>query len=424
MNEKNYPKYRWFILATMVIGGIIQGMILISPTPIVGEIAASLKMDLGATTATTMIPFTLMVAIGGILSGFILDKLGLSKTFIVGTAVILITAILMPVIGTSVTGLMVLRGIQGFAFAPITASGPRVAAEWFPKTQRAMYQGFTSAALTLGITLGFNVSPALTATYGWNAAFSKITFFMIVSLVLFIIMAFGPKSPVILTEKDDFSKSDIRQADADFKKVFGMPEFWFTLVAFFLLSWVSQGYNDLTPGHIAVPSPVGLGLGAQSTGVLMSTYTMSFVVGSLLSGLVLEKVLRGNYKRGITVTYALTAIFCGSVMFPGVTSNMTTLTVCLVLAGFFMGMPGPFTLGFVASQYPAHITGRVGGIITGLGIFGGTVAASVGSYALHATGFYTVPIMIVVVACIIGAAVGFGVNPPKAFQNSKDISLS
>lgn len=412
MNEKNYPKYRWYVLVSLIVANIIQGIVLISPTPLVGEIAKSMNMDLGGATASAMLPFTLMVAIGGILSGFVMDKFGLAKTFLTNIVIVVITSFLMPVFGITSAGLVILRGIQGLACSPINSSGPRVAAEWFPKSQRAMVQGFMSAAFTLGITIGFTVSPAIATIVGWNAALSRSGILFIVSVVMFVIMVFGPKSPAICEESETECNSE-----ADFKKVFGLSTFWMTLFSFFFLSWVSQGYNDLTPGHIAVPAPVGLGLGAQISGRLMSTYTFAFVVGSLVSGFFLQKIFRGNSKRGIIVTYILTAIFCGSVMLSIVASNISILTVCLMLAGFFMGMPGPFTFGFIATQYPSQITGRVGGIITGMGIFGGTIAVAVGSYALHATGAYTVSIMIVVCVCILGAIAGLGVNPPKNLEN-------
>ena len=410
MNENNYPKYRWYVLVSLIAANVIQGMLLISPTPLVGEIAKSMNMDLGGATASVMLPFTLMVAIGGILSGFVMDRIGLGKTFIASTVIIVITSFLMPVFGDTSSGLVILRAIQGLACSPINASGPRVAAEWFPKNQRAMIQGFMSAAFTFGITIGFTVSPAIAATVGWNAALSRIGILFIVSVVMFVIIAFGPKSPAVLKES-----SVLDNDDTDFKKVFALPTFWMTLFTFFFLSWVSQGYNDLTPGHIAVPAPVGIGLGAQISGRLMSTYTFAFVVGSLVSGFFLQKIFHGNSKKGIIVTYILTAIFCGSVMLPTVASNISILTVCLMLAGFFMGMPGPFTFGFIASQYPSHITGRVGGIIAGMGIFGGTIAVAVGSYALHATGAYTVSIMIVVCVCILGAIAGVGVTTLEKF---------
>jgi hypothetical protein len=63
-----------------------------------------------------------------------------------------------------------------------------------------MIQGFMSAAFTFGITIGFTVSPAIAAAVGWNAALSRIGFLFVVSVIMFVIMAFGPKSPAVLEE--------------------------------------------------------------------------------------------------------------------------------------------------------------------------------------------------------------------------------
>jgi hypothetical protein len=68
-----YPSYRWYVLITLVVAHLLQGMALIWPTPLVGLIADTLNTNLGSATAVSMLPFTLMVAIGGLISGFVID---------------------------------------------------------------------------------------------------------------------------------------------------------------------------------------------------------------------------------------------------------------------------------------------------------------------------------------------------------------
>ena len=416
MSQKVYPKYRWYVLFALLVSVAIQGMVMICPSPIVGAIAESLKLDLGSATAAITLPFLLTIGVGGVLSGFIIDKFGLEKTFVVSTAIVVITGLLMPVFGKTMIGLIVLRGIQGLVFAPTTAAaGPKVAAEWFPPHERVMVPGLMNAAFSLGISVGFCVSPAIAAISGWNAAFTWMTLAMILSLILFVIQAFGPKAP-------GFTEENITAATSndDFKKVFKIPVFWLTIVAFFMFPWVLQGYNNLMAGKLAVPTPVGLGLGAQVTGGIMSGFTIAGVIGSILSSLILEKIFRGKFKTGITVTFILTALFCVLVMLPGIYTNVVLLTGCVIMAGFFTGMPGPFIQGFISRHYPTHIMGRVGGITIGLGMFGGSVSVAVGSFALHATGYYTVPIILVIIAAIIGAIAGFGIIPAKVLENDKE----
>lgn len=410
-NKINYPNFRWYIMLTLVVAVAAQGMMLIAPTPLVGVIAESMNADLGSVTAALMMPFTLFVAIGGVFSGMLMDRIGLYKTFLIGTAVAAIAAILTPVIGNSLGVIIVLRALQGLGCGPLIASGPKLAAEWFPQKQRGLVQGVLGAALSLGITVGLMTGPKIAAGAGkWTIALSTFGIVMIVAFVLIALSKFGPKAPVNEMAQNGTGKVDM-------KKVFKLPVFWLTFLCVFALSWVMQGYNDLTPGHIAVPAPAGLGMGPETAGALMGIYSLAFLVGALASGFVAEKIFRGNYKRAITVTFALTAVFCYSVMLPVVSSNQGILTVCLILAGFFMGMPNPIAQTSISNFYPENITGTVGGFTMGLGIFGGTVGVAAGSAALHATGMYNVSIMIVVVVSIIGAVLAFGVNAPKIFSN-------
>ena len=143
-----------------------------------------------------------------------------------------------------------------------------------------------------------------------------------------------------------------------------------TFGATFSLSWVMQGYQDLAPGHIAVPPPVGLGLGSIVSGQMMGLLVFASILGSLATPIIAEKIFKGRYGRVVTISFFLTAFFCLSVMCPIVKSNMPVLVICLFLTGFFMGMPIANGMSFIANNYPEHITGSVGGFTMGLGIFG------------------------------------------------------
>lgn len=411
MEDKiTYPSFRWYIILMIVIAVVAQGMLLIAPTPLVGVIAESMNADLGAVTAVLMMPFTLLVAVGGVLSGLLMDKIGLYKTFLIGTALAAIAALLTPGIGQTFGSLIILRALQGLGCGPLIASGPKVAAEWFPKPQRGLVQGILGAALSLGIAIGLMASPQIAAGGDWKSSIFTFGIVMTLAFILIAVSKFGPKAPVMEVLEGDEGKGDM-------KKVFALPVFWLTFISVFCLCWVMQGYNDLTPGHIAVPYPAGLGMGPEAAGKIMGMYSLAFLVGSLTSGFVAEKIFRGNYRLAMIVTFALTAVFCYSVMLSPVNSNGGTLTICLILAGFFMGMPNPIAQTSISNFYPEHITGTVGGFTMGLGIFGGTVGVAAGSAALHSTGMYDLSIIIVVVVALIGGIAALGVKAPKIFAN-------
>jgi nitrate/nitrite transporter NarK len=86
-----------------------------------------------------------------------------------------------------------------------------------------------------------------------------------------------------------------------------------------------------------------------------------------------------------------------------------------------MGMPQAIAMTFIANTYPERITGTVGGLTMGIGIFGGAIGVGVGSTALAVTKMYNASITIVFIVCIVGAIAAFGMNPPRVFEK-KDIS--
>jgi MFS family permease len=405
---QTYPKFRWYILLMVTVAVVAQGMMLIAPTPLVGVISESMNVDLGAITAALMMPFTLLVAIGGIASGILMDKIGIYKTFLFGTALATIAGVLTPVAGDSLGALIALRALQGLGCGPLIASGPKLAAEWFPPSQRGLVQGVLGAALSLGITIGLMAGPQIAAKSGsWTTALLFFGIVMAVSFVLIALSKLGPSAPVVERLEAGAGKGEI-------KKVMGTPLFWMTLICMFALSWVMQGYNDLTPGHLAVPAPAGLDLGPEIAGKIMGIYTLAFMLGSITSGFIAEKIFKGNYKLAITIAFVLTAIFCFSVTIPAINGSQAPLMICLILAGYFMGMPMPIAQTAISNFYPEHLTGSVGGITMGLSIFGGTVGVAAGSAALHATGMYNVSIIIVCVVALVGAVAGLGVKRPKA----------
>jgi MFS family permease len=414
--EMNYPNYRWYVLFTLIVAHSLQGMALIGPTPLVGTISETLNTDLGSATAAAMLPFTLMVAISGIISGMVLDRWGLAKTYVLFCSLETIAALLLPLWGTSIIGLIFLRGLQGLGCGPITASGPKLAAEWFPRNQRSMVQGVTGASLSAGIILGLTIGPVIASTRNWVVSLTILGGSMIIAVALSIFFLFGPKSQGSIS--DQVTKADVLR---DFKRVFRLSAFWMTFLSTFALSWVMQGYQDLTPGHIAVPPPAGLDLGTIVSGRMMGLLVFSFILGSLVTPIIAERIFKGKYGRVVTVSFFLTAIFCLSVMWPAITSRMPILVTCLCLAGFFMGMPNANNMSFIANNYPEHITGSVGGFTMGLGIFGGAIGVAAGSSALHITGMYNVSIIIVAVVAVLGAIAGFGINPPKIFNQNSNI---
>ncbi len=113
--------------------------------------------------------------------------------------------------------------------------------------------GLQGASLSVGIALGFVVAPSVFAKSGdWHIALAFMAVPTVIALIFNIIFALGPKPPYLATQ--DCAVSDSPECSLAFKKIIKLPVFWAGVFSAFLLSWAMQGYNDITPGHLAIAS--------------------------------------------------------------------------------------------------------------------------------------------------------------------------
>jgi MFS family permease len=394
--ETKYSSFRWFVLVTMVISVATSSLSLISPAPIIGDILKANSfpgMNAGGVVLLTMSSFNLFVAIACIGGGFLLDKFGFYKVYIFGVLLICAGEFLVPVIGQTVWGMVFCRMLEGFGTGPVMSAGASIAANYFPYKERPLVNGFTGFSVMTGISVGLNLVPYIAKTTGsWESAMSNIWPIGIVAIILNIVVAFGPKPPVVAETKLPVeSKSDLSAA-------FKLPVTYFLISFVFLMSWIFQAYNDITPNYINLAPPLGLG---KSAG-LMTLSTYSFMLAAVITGFVNMKLFKGNIKPHLVITFLLGGLMSLTMLSPGVYGNNGLFIGCLAMTTFFYGFVNPLSMGYVSQKYPQHVTGRLGGIAQGVGIVGGFLGPTVGAAVLAVTNSYTVPIIILGSANIVG----------------------
>jgi MFS family permease len=399
----------------MVVATVAQGMQLIAPSPIVQPISESLGLTLGQTTGIMLVSFTICVALFGILGGVIVDRIGLPKMYIAATVLMIIGSIIVFIASNVVPVIIIGRVIAGIGCGPVIAVTAKLAADWFPKAQRAIVAGISGGSLSLGITLGLNVCPGVfTASGNWNLAIAMTGILSIPALILAVIFLKGPEPP---RQEETFVNDEMLKAgESLFKIAAKLPALYAGIAGGFTLSWVMQAYNDLTPGNLAVDAPVGLGYGPVAAGMIMGLYSLAFMIGSFGCGFIMHGIFKDCARVFVPICFVLTAIFCATVLVPGIAGNQGALLVCLIIAGFFMGMPQASIQGFIAINYPESIQGKVGGMTMGIGIFGGSVGVAVGSVCLHMTGTYRMSVIVVVVVAIVGAVFTALLKEPGVFK--------
>ena len=149
-DEGLYPGYRWFVLVVLCVLTAASTEVMISPAPLMGLIAKSFHIEPGVATASMMATFQFALALSCIAGGFLCDRYGLKATFLMSSVLFTAPTLVLPLVGNSLPGVVLMRVIQALGAGPIGATVAAVAALWFPLSQRAIVAGLQGAMMTLG----------------------------------------------------------------------------------------------------------------------------------------------------------------------------------------------------------------------------------------------------------------------------------
>lgn len=421
MTEIVYPKYRWLVLVIMIMITAFGHSVGIGAAPLVGEIAKSFGTSLGETTAMSMMVYMLAAAVSCILSGFIIDKIGFVRVWIISLVLLIISSLLMNFTSYTPTGYTLTRLFQGFAEGPVTAVIATVCQEWFRYKERSYVAAAQGFACWLGLSLGLVYTPSmLNITNNWHVALAWSAAPCAIGLVLAVILYMGPKPPVtipvLFSEQHDTYKSDFKLSLSILTT--------FVLFALAILdTWYQQAFNDMAPGFYAVDPPVGLGLGPMGAGGNLMWAGYASMLGGLVAPLVVEKLFKGKPRIPLFIVCTLSAVLmlCMRFMTP---ESGSLLIILPALMLFFSSFVNPTIFGFIAKHYPHSVAGRIGGIASGLAIVGAVLGLIVGSTILHFTGAYLIPMIVMAgVIFIAGISVAF-LEVPKVFSISKPTETS
>jgi MFS family permease len=414
-----YPKFRWFVLLSLIIITASGTMTMIAPAPFTPTISKALGITLGETTASTMMVVMASTAIVAFLSGFVIDKIGFVLTWIIGLIIQIIASILMYHLSDTVGGLILGRALQGMGMGPINAVIAAVCAQWFKYSERTYVAAVQGISVWLGISFGLVFTPAMATHFGgnWHVALSMSAIPPAVGLIFALIIFFGPKPPVKLTLETEEALAIHKR---DFKLSLGTSAIWVLFIMALFEAWYQQAYNDMTPGFYAADVPVGLGLGYMGAGLRLTWAGYASILGTMVAPFIVEQIFKGKPKVPLAVCCLIGgALVLGMLTLTPNSGIILILLPCGML--FFTSVVNPTIYGYIAKHYPDSVVGRLGGTATSLAAFGCVLGLAAGSTALHLTGFYTVSnIILAIVIVIAGLSAIFlrepGIKPAEEYH--------
>lgn len=169
MENTKVGNYRWVVCALLFFATTINYI----DRQVIGLLKPTLEVEFNWTEADygyIVMIFAAMYALGYVIFGSFIDKVGTKVGYAVSVSVWSIAAMLHAV-ARSTIGFGFARGLLGLAEAGNFPAGVKAVAEWFPKKERALATGIFNSGTSIGAVAAPIIVPLILGAYGWYEAF-------------------------------------------------------------------------------------------------------------------------------------------------------------------------------------------------------------------------------------------------------------
>ncbi|OQP56251.1 MFS transporter [Niastella populi] len=377
-------KYRWTICGLVFFATTINYL----DRAVISLLKETFTTDLGwddADYANVEIAFKIAYAVGLLLAGRIVDKLGTKIGYAVATTLWSAAAVAHAAVNT-VVGFGVARAFLGVFEAGNFPAAIKTVAEWFPKKERALATGIFNSGANIGAILAPASVPFMAKAWGWESAFIITGALGFIWLILWFMFYEVPKKQKKLSQAEyEYIHSDIDEAPASeqvrpgvswaklltYKQTWAFaigklltdPIWWFYL--FWLPDFLNSQYG-LKGTDVALPVAL--------------VYTIS-TIGSIGGGWLPMKLINSNWApfKARKTSMLIYAFFVIPIFFAQLAGNVN-MWLAVIVIGIAASAHQAWSANIfttVSDMFPKHTTASVTGIGGMFGALGGILFSAV-----------------------------------------------
>jgi ACS family hexuronate transporter-like MFS transporter len=399
--------FRWVICALLFLAATINYI----DRQVIGLLKPTLQQQFGWSEidyADIIFSFQLAYAIGYVLSGRVLDRVGTKLGFTLslliwsaagiahafattfGPGVARALGLFGLTYSSSVAGFIAARFALGIGESGNFPASIKTVAEWFPRSERALSTGIFNSGTNIGALLTPLIVPALTIRFGWEWAFVATGALGLAWLAIWWPLYGSPTAhrrvnaaELALIQNDPpdppvhvpwVSLMRYRQTWAVAAAKFGTDPVWWLY-----LFWVPDFLHRR------------LGIDLESMALPLVAIYLIADVGSIAGGWLSSTLLeRGWTPNGARKTAMFVCGLCALpiALAPTVGSEAGAIIVVGIAAAAHQGWScNVFTL--VSDMFPRQAVGSVIGFVGMCGAIAGMLVAKITGYVLEMTGSYT-----------------------------------
>ena len=415
--------FRWVVCALLFFAATINYI----DRQVIGILKPTLQTEFGWSEidyADIVFAFQLAYAIGLLLAGRIVDRIGARRGFAIaivvwslaavahaeatafGPAVAAVLGVFGLAYSASVAGFIAARFVLGLGEAGNFPASIKVVAEWFPKRERAFATGLFNSGTNIGALITPLVVPWITLTWGWYWAFVATGAIGFLWLLAWLPLYREPEShPRVNRSELAYIRSDPAETvvRVPWRAVLPTRQAWAFMLGKFLTDPVWWLYLFWVPDFLNRNHGIDLRLVGPPLVVIYLVADVGSIGGGWLSSTLIKRGWSVNAGRKTAMLVCALAVL--PMMFA---SNARELWLAVALisiaAAAHQGWSANlFTL--VSDTFPRQAVGSVVGLGGMAGAFGGMLIAKLTGYLLQVTGSYVPVFLIAAFAYLVALTV-------------------
>ncbi|WP_170312632.1 MFS transporter [Spirosoma agri] len=345
--------------------------------------------------------FKFAYAIGFLLIGWLIDRIGTRRGFALGIIIWSIAATLTTFV-QSMAGLRWTRAILGFGESAIFPSAVKTISEWFPRRERSFANGLFNAGTNVGIILTALVIPPLILKLGWRSSFLATG---LLGFGLFVLWWFTYSKPernkkLSATELAYIRRDDEKrvQVKPSWGQLLGYKQTWAFAVGKFMADPIWWFYMTWLPDFFNSNDALDQKLDLKGFGVPFLIIYVVSDAGSVFFGWLGTQFMSLGWSanRARKTTMLICALCVVPIVFAAQTNSLTVAIALISLAAAAHQGWAANMYTFASDLFPRNVVASVTGIGGMFGAVGGILLALLSGRIITAFGYLP---MFVIASC-------------------------
>jgi MFS transporter, ACS family, hexuronate transporter len=292
MNKPSTGNYRWIICALLFFATTINYI----DRQVIGLLKPTLESEFSWTEsdyANIVMAFAACYALGYIIFGNIIDKIGSKLGYSISIIVWSVAAMLHAIV-KSTLGFGIVRGLLGLGESGNFPAAVKAVAEWFPKKERALATGIFNSGTSIGAVVAPVMVPWILGIYGWQEAFLITGALGFIWLILWGLFYEIPSRHKKISQQEfEYIHSDNEPAGSEsgnpikWSQLLGLKQTWVFIIGklltdpvwWFFLFWLPSYFSSTFNLDLKKPSlHLVIVYAATTVGSIAGGYFSSYLI--------------------------------------------------------------------------------------------------------------------------------------------------